>query len=56
MNPPPDEPEPCDHEWGWVDESFSHDLGLEIIRYFQCEKCGATRQPTAADLNQDKEP
>lgn len=33
----------CDHEWTYVDDSFDHAYGTEVIRFHRCEKCGKTR-------------
>ena len=30
----------CDHEWEFVDDSFDHEFGREVIRYWECEICG----------------
>lgn len=47
LPPPPDtEPanvtiiEPCDHDWQFVDESFSHEFGTEVLGSWECLKCG----------------
>lgn len=47
-----DEPDdPCDHEWEFCDDSFDHEFGTEVIRYWRCEKCGktTTRNPEPQD-------
>lgn len=49
--PQPVNPEPCDHEWVFQDDSFDHEFGTEVIRYWQCEKCGASKPTCAADYN-----
>jgi hypothetical protein len=42
--------EPCDHDWHFEDDSFDHEYGTEVIRYFLCEKCGATKPTCSADF------
>jgi len=34
------EQEPCDHEWEFIDESFDHEFGTEVIYTWECQKCG----------------
>ena len=36
----PEDPDPCDHEWEFQDDSFDHEFGTEIVRYWICGKCG----------------
>lgn len=36
-------PEPCDHEWECVDDSFDHENGCEQIVFQRCELCGEER-------------
>jgi len=31
-----------DHDWQFHDDSFDHEFGVEVIRYWQCERCGKT--------------
>ncbi len=31
-----------DHNWQFHDDSFEHEFGVEVIRYWQCERCGQT--------------
>lgn len=38
-----DDDPPCDHEWEFLDESFSHAFGTEKIHSLECQKCGATK-------------
>jgi hypothetical protein len=38
-----------DHDWHFVDESFDHDLGTEVIHSQECQKCGATRPAEPMD-------
>jgi hypothetical protein len=40
-----------DHEWELVDDSFDHEFGTEIIRYFRCERCGETKEIGPRDLD-----
>jgi len=37
----------CDHEWRLEDNSFDHELGVEVIHVWICEKCGevTTKEP-----------
>lgn len=54
-DPQPAGPEPCDHDWRLQDDSFDHEFGTEIIRYWLCEKCGETKPTCSADFG-DPEP
>ena len=36
------EAETCDHEWEFIDESFSHEFGTEVLHSWECQKCGET--------------
>jgi hypothetical protein len=47
--PPTPPPEPRDHEWKPVDDSFDHELGCEQIRFLRCEKCDAEREDDRGD-------
>ena len=31
-----------DHDWQFHDDSFDHEFGVEVIRYWQCERCAKT--------------
>lgn len=31
-----------DHDWQFRDDTFDHEFGVEVIRYWQCERCGQT--------------
>ena len=31
-----------DHDWHFHDDTFDHEFGVEVIRYWQCERCGQT--------------
>lgn len=53
--PIPSEPEPCAHEWRLVDDSFAHEFGTEVVKYWECDKCGATK-PTNSDDAGSPEP
>lgn len=33
----------CDHDWQFIDDSFSHEYGTEIVVYWQCSKCDKTK-------------
>lgn len=37
-----------DHDWKFIDESFSHEFGTEIVHYWVCERCEKTRDEPAA--------
>lgn len=39
----------CDHDWEFQDDSFDHEFGCEVIRYWQCAKCEATRDTLPHD-------
>lgn len=43
--------DPCDHNWELVDDSFSHELGAEVIRYYRCTKC--EEEMSCSDHNND---
>ena len=36
------EPEACDHEWEFIDDSFDHEWGCEQAHSWECQKCGET--------------
>lgn len=42
-----------DHDWKIQDDSFDHEFGTEQVHYWQCERCGATREMEAADYHDD---
>lgn len=42
-----------DHDWKFQDDSFDHEFGTERVHYWQCERCGATREMEAADYHDD---
>ena len=48
--PEPIDPTVCDHDWSMQDDSFDHEFGCEVIRYWLCEKCGATKPTCSADF------
>ena len=29
-----------DHDWKFHDDSFDHEFGVEVIRYWECDRCG----------------
>lgn len=33
---------PCAHEWEFIDESFAHEFGTEVLHSWECQKCGAS--------------
>lgn len=41
------------HDWEFKDDSFDHDLGTEVVHYFQCSECGATRDMQPGDNDQE---
>lgn len=49
-NPCEVEPGVFEHELEFVDDSFDHDLGVEIIHYWRCAVCGHVE---AADYYDD---
>lgn len=51
MSDKPD-PEPCDHEWEFQDDSFDHEFGTERVYSWVCNKCGeiTRRDPGPPDL------
>jgi len=53
---PHDLPEPCDHEWEFIDNSFDHEFGTERVHSWQCEKCGESRTKCPVDYNADQLP
>lgn len=38
------------HEWEFQDDSFDHEFGTEVIRYYACIHCDATREPNDGDF------
>lgn len=42
-------PEECDHDWEYQDDSFSHEFGTEFIFYWKCKHCDLTRDVNASD-------
>lgn len=32
-----------DHDWKFVDDSFDHEYGTEVVHYFECRHCKATK-------------
>lgn len=54
-NVTPQDPPACDHEWVYQDDSFDHEYGTEVIRYWLCEKCGETKPFKSTDFG-DSEP
>ena len=43
------------HSWHLQDDSYDHEYGTEVIRYWMCEKCGETKPTSSADFG-DPEP
>ena len=41
----------CDHEWVIQDDSFDHEYGTEVIRYFVCKHCDAVRDIESGDYD-----
>lgn len=46
----------CDHNWEYVDDSFSHEFGLERVEYYQCSKCETTKDYhyESGDIDDDR--
>lgn len=42
-------PDQCDHEWEYQDDSFSHEFGTEFIFYWKCKHCDLTRDVNIED-------
>lgn len=34
---------PPDHDWEYVDDSFSHEFGTEICGHYECARCDAIK-------------
>lgn len=34
---------PPDHDWEYVDDSFSHEFGTEICGHYECARCNAIK-------------
>lgn len=45
--------EECDHDWRIRDDSFDHEFGTEVLVCWECEKCGATKELSKGDHNDD---
>ena len=39
-----------DHDWQFHDDSFDHEFGVEVIRYWQCERCGHTGERNGCEI------
>ena len=44
-----------DHDWKHRDDSFEHEFGTERVWYFECERCGATREMEPGDYSEEHE-
>lgn len=44
-----DDANKCEHNWVFVDDSFSHEYGTETIVYWYCEKCSSTKEVEPGD-------
>lgn len=42
-----------DHDWKFQDESFDHEFGCERVHYWQCARCGATREVNDGDYDEE---
>jgi hypothetical protein len=42
-----------DHDWKFQDDSFDHEFGTERVWYWQCERCGVTREMEPGDYYDD---
>jgi len=38
-----------DHDWKFVDESFDHEFGTEVVHYYECKHCNATKDAGGED-------
>lgn len=45
--------EECDHDWKFVDDSFSHEFGTEQIHFKECQICGITENVSSSDYEFD---
>ena len=43
----------CNHEWEFQDDSFDHEFGTEVIRYYVCANCGETASLDDFDRSDD---
>ncbi len=43
-----------DHDWKFQDDSFDHEFGVEVIQYWECQRCGATHETSPADYADDE--
>lgn len=41
------------HEWEFQDDSFTHEFGTEVIHYFTCKHCDASRGMEESDYYDD---
>jgi hypothetical protein len=53
MTDKPALPDACDHEWEFQDDSFDHEFGTEVVHYWLCTKCEATREMESGDYYDD---
>ena len=49
------EPGEFDHDWKFRDDSFDHEYGTERIWYWECERCGETKEMEPGDYYEDYE-
>ena len=51
--PEKEQPEPCDHDWELVDDSFDHEYGTEQIGYYRCALCDEEKPYDSSDAHPD---
>lgn len=44
-------PDDCDHDWELQDDSFDHEYGTELVHYWRCIKCEATKDMEPGDYD-----
>ena len=47
------EPGELEHDWEFVDDSFDHEHGTEIIHYWRCAFCSKERDMESADYHEE---
>ena len=39
----------CDHDWRFRNDSFDHEYGCERVHFYECQRCGATKDAPPND-------
>lgn len=52
--PPPQVPDPCDHDWKLVSDSAGEGPYYHEWAYWECQKCDATKEVGPHDLQDDE--